>query len=582
MKELIRSRIDAVVKDLYGVQSPVFKVEKPKDESLGDLASNVAFLLSRNLKKNPNEIAGELAKKLSEDDLFESVEALRGFINLRLSRNFVVSEFKKLLLEGEDFFREDLGRGLRVQIEFVSANPTGPLHLGHGRGAVVGDTLARLLSFYGFDVTREYYINDAGRQVYLLGVSVLYRYLELFGREKDRPQIQKLFEKEGYRGEYVVEIARNLKEAVGDTLLSTDRVSEAREKILSFGFEFPLEYTSEFSPGKEPDVKLCSSFGLDMMMNEIREDLASMGIEFDSWFSETSLYKRGLVDKLLEDLKVKGYVYESEGALWLRTSEFGDDKDRVLRKSDGTYTYFASDIAYHWEKFRRGFEKVIDLWGADHHGYIPRVKAALDMLGIPKEWLEVYLIQMVKLFRDGSEVKMSKRAGTFVTLRELLEEVGPDAVRFVFLTKRSDTPLDFDVDMVKEKSSENPVFYVQYAHARIAGVFREARERFGLDPEEEDLSGFLAHLNEDAEIRLMKKTLIMKDELVDITLRRDPHMITYLLMDMAGLFHHYYNHHRIIGSEENIMKGRLALLKGIRTTLRLSLKLIGVSAPERM
>ena len=582
MRELVRSRIEKAIRELYGVEPEGFKVEKPREEELGDLATNAAFLLSRSLRRNPHEIAQELAKRLSGEDLFESVEAVRGFINLRFSRSFLLSEFERLLSEGEDYFREDIGKGMRVQLEFVSANPTGPLHLGHGRGAVVGDALARLFEFYGFDVMREYYINDAGRQVYVLGVSVLYRYLELFGREKDRPEIVKIFEEEGYRGEYVIEIAEALREAVGDLLLYPEKVMEAKEKLLSHGFKFPLSYTSAFRPEKEPDVELCSAFGLDMMMEEIREDLKSMDVEFDLWFSERSLYEKGLVEKLIGELRGRGYVYEAEGALWLRTSEFGDDKDRVLRRSDGTYTYFASDIAYHWDKFRRGFEKVINLWGADHHGYIPRVKASLKMLGIPEDWLEVYLIQMVRFFREGKEVKMSKRAGTFVPLRDALKEAGPDAVRFLFLTKRSDTPLDFDVDRAKEKSSENPVFYVQYAHARISGVFREVRERIGLDPERENLSGYLEALTEEVELRLIKKALMFKDELVDITLRREPHLITYLLIDLAGIFHNYYNHHRIIGSEERVMKGRLALLKGLREVIRLGLKLIGVSAPERM
>lgn len=582
MKEVVLSKLIEVLSSLYGVKPPNLKVEKPKDEKLGDLATNVAFLLAKDLRKNPILIAQEVSEELSKDRTFESVEAVKGFINLRFSKEFLTEEFLRLLREGESYFKEDIGRGLKVQLEFVSANPTGPLHLGHGRGAVVGDTLATLMSFYGFNVTREYYINDAGRQVYLLGVSVLYRYLELFGEERSRPDVVEIFEREGYRGTYVVDIAKNIARAVERRLLSKEGVKEAKELILAYGFNFPLRYMESFVPKEDPQVELCSAFGLDMMMNEIREDLSSMGIEFDVWFSERSLYERGLVEELVEELRKKGFVYESEGALWLRASEFGDDKDRVLRKSDGSYTYFASDIAYHWDKFRRGFEKVINFWGSDHHGYIPRVKAALKMLGIPEDWLEVYLIQMVKLFRGGKEVRMSKRAGTFVPLRELIEDVGPDAVRFVFLTKRSDTPLDFDVDRVKEKSSENPVFYVQYAHARISGVFREVRERFGTDPEREDLSGFLQELDQEEEMRIMKKVLMLKDDLIEVTLRRDPHLITYALIDLVSDFHRYYNHHRIIGSEERLMKGRLALLKGVREALRLSLKLIGVSAPERM
>ena len=580
MKEVISQKVSEAVQGLFGVEPPTFKVEKPRDESLGDLATNVAFLLAKTLKKNPMDIALSLADHLSGEEEFQGVEAVKGFINFRFSKDFLISSYREILKKGEDYFREDLGKGKKVQLEFVSANPTGPLHLGHGRGAVVGDTLARLMSFYGYEVTREYYINDAGRQVYLLGVSVLFRYLQLFGKEKERPEIEQLFEKEGYRGQYVIEIAKSLRDAVGDLILRGE-IEEAHKKVLSYPYSFELNYIKDFTPNNEPDVELCAAFGLDAMMDEISEDLKDTGVEFDMWYSERDLYKRGIVDDLINTLKEKGYVYESEGAIWLKTSEFGDDKDRVIKKSDGSYTYFASDIAYHWDKFKRGFDKVVNLWGADHHGYIPRVKSALRMLDIPEEWLEVYLIQMVKLFKEGKEVKMSKRAGDFVPLRDLIRDVGADAVRFVFLTKRSDTPLDFDVDRVKEKSSENPVFYVQYAHARIAGVFRELKERKGIDPASEDLSPHLNALGE-AELELIKRVLYMKDEFVEATLARDPHLIVYALIDLAGRFHRYYNHHRIIGSDRDMMLGRTALLMGIKRSLELGLKLIGVSAPERM
>ena len=579
MKEHIRRRIDQAVRSLYGIDPPPYKVEKPRDEKLGDLATNVSFLLAKELRRSPADIARELAEALVGEE-FREVTPLKGFVNFRFSRDFLLREFGKLLRLDEEFFREDLGRGERIQIEFVSANPTGPLHLGHGRGAVVGDALARLLTFFGYRVTREYYINDAGRQVYLLGVSVLHRYLQLFGQEQE--EIREIFEREGYRGDYVVEIALLLKEAVGDLLLNPEGADKAKERLLQGNLPFPLRYTRSFAPRRDPRVELCAAFGLDVMMEEIREDLSRMNIDFDVWFSEQSLYERGLVEELIDLLRDRGFVYESGGALWLKTSQFGDDKDRVLRKSDGSYTYFASDIAYHWDKFRRGFDRVLDLWGADHHGYIPRVRASLKMLGVPEDWLEVYLIQMVKLFRGGREVRMSKRAGEFVTLRELVEEVGQDAVRFVFLTKRSDTPLDFDVDRVKEKSSENPVFYVQYAHARIAGVFREFRERYGRDPEVLDFSPFLKHLEVESEIKLVGKALMMKDELIEITLSREPHLITYYLVDLAGTFHAYYNHHRIVTADEKVTLARLGLLRGIRSALRLGLKLIGVSAPEKM
>jgi arginyl-tRNA synthetase len=580
MKSTVKAKVERAVRDLWNIDPPPFKVDKPKDEKLGDLAVNVAFLLAKELRKNPQEIAQSIADRLSEDGTFSGVEAVRGFLNFRFSREFLLGEFSRLLDAGEDFFREDLGRGEKVQIEFVSANPTGPLHLGHGRGAVVGDTLARLLEFFGYNVVREYYVNDAGRQVYLLGVSILYRYLESFHKEDLRPDIKETFEREGYRGDYVREIALMVREAVGDALTRDESPESLKDRLLNHGFPFPLNYTESFREGSQVD--LLARFGMDFLMAEIRKDLEDLGVRFDVWFSERSLQEEGEVRKVLKELEDKGFAYRKEGALWVRTSEFGDDKDRVAVRSDGTYTYFASDIAYHLNKFGRGFRKVINLWGADHFGYVARIRAVLKMLGVPEDWLEIYMVQTVRLFRGGKEVRMSKRAGEFVTLRELMEEVGPDPIRFVFLTKRSDTPLDFDLDLVKEKSSENPVFYVQYAHARISGVFREFRERFREDPENMDLKGYLDRLVEEQEMKLIKKTLLLKDELVEITLAREPHVITYLLLDLASTFHNYYNHYRVIGSPEEIMLGRVALLRGVRTALRVGLKLIGVSAPEKM
>ena len=584
-KTLIKETLQKALKELYGLELPErTKVEKPKEEAHGDLSTNVAFLLAKELKKPPVQIAEELAQKLSEDKRFKSVEAVKGFINFRFSRDFLIKETKKVLTRGEEYFREDLGRGTKVQVEYVSANPTGPLHLGHGRGAVVGDTVSRLLKFFGYDVTREYYINDAGRQVYLLGVSILYRYLEDCPERDEEffKKIQDTFGEDGYRGEYIKELAQKLKELVGDKLCKPAEVNlqEIRDEILHKGKNLPLHYTQKYTP--KDVVELAANFGLDLMLEEIREDLKAMNIEFDVWYSERSLYDRGLVEELINLLKEKGYIYEKEGALWLKTSEFGDDKDRVVRRSDGTYTYFASDIAYHYEKFKRGFQKVIDVWGADHHGYIPRVKASLKMLGIPEDWLEILLVQMVKLFREGKEVKMSKRAGTFVTLRELIDEVGQDAVRFIFLTKRSDTPLDFDVDKAKEKSSDNPVFYVQYAHARVAGVLREFKQRYKKDIDLSKLASYLEHLSEEVEEKLMKKIIMFKDELIDITLKKEPHLLTYYLIDLASQFHNYYNHHRILGMEEKVMYSRLALILAVQQVIRLGLNLMGVSAPERM
>ncbi|NPA32165.1 MAG: arginine--tRNA ligase [Aquificae bacterium] len=582
MKELVKQKLQSALLELYNTAEENFKIEKPKDPEHGDLSTNLAFLLARKLKKPPQKIAQELANHLSKDPHFKSVEALKGFVNFRLSQELLKEEFKKFLLSPEEYLREDIGKGKKVQVEFVSANPTGPLHLGHGRGAVVGDTLSRLLEFFNYDVVREYYINDAGRQVRLLGISVLYRYMEECQRKDEElfRELERTFNEEGYRGEYVKEIARRLRKHVGDSLCFPARaeLSRIREELISKE-EIPLNYLKKYEPGDA--IELVSDFALDILLEEIRKDLLLMGVEFDVWFSERSLHESGLIDELVKLLKEKGYVYEKDGALWLKTSQFGDDKDRVIRRSDGTYTYFAADIAYHYDKLKRGFDKVINVWGADHHGYIPRVKASLKMLGAREDWLEVLLIQMVKLFRGGKEVKMSKRAGNFVTLRELLEEVGPDAVRFTFLTKRSDTPLDFDVEKVKEKSSENPVFYVQYAHARISGILREYEKLYGKKPSPLELAPYVSELTQ-AEEKLLKLVLFLKDELREITQKREPHLLTYYLIELAREFHHYYNHNRILGTQEKTMLSRLALALGVKEAIKTALGLMGVSAPERM
>ncbi len=578
MKEILSGKVKKAIKKLYGVETDGIKIEKPREEKHGDYSTNAAFLLAKELRKSPMDISQELSNRLAEDFAFERVVPERGFINFFLSKDFILQELKNLLERGEDYFKEDLGKGSKVQVEFVSANPTGPLHLGHGRGAVVGDTLSRLLEFFNYKVVREFYINDAGRQVYLLGVSILFRYMQEFGEEDAR--IREVFEREGYKGGYIVELAQTLKEIVGRDLLDR-RPKEALDKLLKANLPFETDYLRSVKEEDLDEIALCCAFGLDAMLHEIKRDLSDIGISFDVWFSERSLYTDGLVEKMIEELSKKGFIYEKEGALWLKTSQLGDDKDRVIRKSNGDYTYFASDIAYHYDKFKRGFDKVINVWGADHHGYVPRLKAVLKLLDIPQDWLEVYLIQMVKLFKEGKELKMSKRAGNFVPLRTFIEEVGEDAVRFSFLTKRSDTPLDIDVEKVKEKSSENPVFYVQYAHARISGVFREYEKRYSKSVEEIG-SEWLRFLEEEAELRLIKRILGTKDELISAALKREPHTITYLLINTAALFHNYYNHHRILGMPEEVMNSRLLLLKALRIFIRLGLKLIGVSAPERM
>jgi len=585
MKEYLEQKVKEVVKELYNAEGLNFKVEQPRNKEFGDLATNVAFLLTKTLKKPPFVIAEEIANRLREDKNFSTVEVAKpGFINVRFSPQYYYNGLKEILEKDFDYYKSNIGLGRKVQVEFVSANPTGPLHLGHGRGAVVGDVIANLLDFYGWSVVREYYINDAGNQIRMLGLSILYRYLELMlskvyegaynsasylmappgeATKKDRlyakiselfREIGEEFEQNGYRGEYIKEIAEEVYELY-------------REQI--------LELT------KEEAIAFLSEYGLKKMLEEIKTDLEDFGVKFDVWFSEKSLYQTKYVEKTLNYLREKGLLYEKDGAVWFKTTQFGDDKDRVVIKKDGSYTYFASDIAYHYNKYLRGFHKVINVWGADHHGYVPRVKAAVQAFGVNPEWLEVELIQLVKLFRNGKEVKMSKRAGNFVTLRELMDEVGKDVIRFWFITKRADTPLEFDIEKAKEESSENPVFYVQYAHARISGIFREVKNRKGFDAEEPfEFNPEL--LNTEKELELIKHLITLKDELISIAQSREIHLLPQLAVNLVKDFHYYYNHYRVLVDDEELMKARLALLKAIRTALRLIFSFIGISAPERM
>lgn len=550
MKGFVERAIREKIKELYSIEIDSFSLEPPREESYGDYATNVAFLLSKSLRKNPQEIAQELASKLSNHLM--TAEAVKGFVNIRLSEEFVREEFKGLLTKGQDYFFEPVEKPMYIQVEFVSANPTGPLHVGHGRGAVVGDVLSKLLQRLGHKVLREYYINDAGNQVYMLGLSVLHRYYELFGKED--PELREVFEREGYKGKYIKRLAKDLKAFYGEELLKLER---------------------------ERAIDLCKEYAHKRLLEDIKETLELLSVSFDSWFSERSLYERGLVEEVMQKLRERGYIYEKDGALWFKSSDFGDDKDRVVRKSDGSWTYFASDIAYHYQKFQRGFDKVINLWGADHHGYERRLIGALKALDIPEDWLKVEFVQMVRLISGGQEVRMSKRTGEFITLQELIEEVGKDAVRFVFLTRDSDTPLDFDIDLVKKNTTENPVFYVQYAYARIRGVFREVKERYGIDPDKEDLREYLHGLSEE-DLRLTKKCLYLKDTFEAVAKTFSPHLITYSLLELAKSFHYYYNHHRVMVEDKNLMLLRLALFKGVEITLRTAFELLGIEAPERM
>jgi arginyl-tRNA synthetase len=547
IKRVIRSRIKEVLESLYPEHKDTFfEVEIPKNEAFGNYSTNVALVLKGKVGKPPREIAQSFSEMLNQEENFSKLEiAGPGFINFWIAEDFYRKNLKDLLEKGDDFFKLDLGRGQKVLVEFVSANPTGPIHIGHGRGAAYGDSIARILSQTGFSVVREYYINDQGTQMHTLGKSVYLRARELVGEKIEFPE-------DGYQGAYIYDIAK----------LALER------------------YPNLLSLSEDEAIALCRDLAVEVILEDIRKDLEKFRAHFDSWYSERSLFERGVVARVLRLLEEKGLIYEKDSALWFRAKDFGDQKDRVLRKSNGDYTYFASDIAYHYEKFfERGFDLCINLWGADHHGYVPRLKSAMKALGVPEEKLRVILIQMVNLL-EGTELKsMSTRRGEFVELKELISEVGTDAVRFIFLSRSSDSPLDFDVELTKKQSQENPVYYVQYAHARICSVFAKAEEK-GIKPN--FLEANLALLQEKEELKLLKLIDSFDDVLESSALQLAPYKITYYLMDLASAFHDYYTKYRIIQDDTELMQARLALCEGVKKVLRQGLDLLGVSAPEKM
>ncbi len=534
MKEILKDTIKSAVKDLYDIDIEP-QIQLPKDESFGDFSTNVAFILSKTLKQNPQNIAMDIANHLKSNSQFKRVDSLKGFINMSLSEDF----YEKLLFEYlENPYKylksKEILKSLgiqqtdRINLEYVSANPTGPLHLGHGRGAVIGDVLYRLFRFFDIKADREYYINDAGNQVSLLAKSILHYIDPIYP-----------FPEDGYKGDYVKELA--------------DEVSKRHSK----------EEENLFEKVKD--------FAIEKTMEDIKNTLKMLNVEFDIYFSEKSLKED--VGKVLKLLEEKGYTEEKEGAIWFKSKD--EDKDRVLRKSDGTYTYFASDIAYHLNKYQRGYKKAIDLWGADHHGYIPRLKSALEVLGIEKEWLSVELFQIVKLFEDGQEVRMSKRTGKMLKLKDVIEDLGADNLRFVFLTKKADTPLDIDINLIKAQNSENPVFYVQYAYARTMGIKRQLKDM--------DFDFYKdKYTYEEEELALIKDTLSTKDVLLDAILRKDPSLIVKHALDIAKSFHKFYNTHKVITSDHTITKKRISLVYAVQKTFDILFDILNIKAPESM
>ncbi|MFW5837661.1 MAG: arginine--tRNA ligase [Desulfovibrionaceae bacterium] len=524
-------------------------VEPPKDKQFGDLACNVAMMLAKQAKRNPRELAEDIRKSLL--DLAPEIEKVEvagpGFLNVTYAPEFWRQSAAMVLEQGDDYGKSAVGQGRKVQVEFVSANPTGPLHIGHGRGAAVGDSLARILARTGHEVQTEYYINDAGRQMRLLGASIWARLLEVSGKPARFPE-------DGYKGDYIIDLAKDVLDSEGPQ-------------------------TAELP--EDQGVELCRVHGVNAILEGIREDLEAFGVHHDVWFSEASLVDNGRVQATLDRLRERGLAYDQDGAVWFKSTELGDDKDRVLVKSTGELTYLASDVAYHDDKYRRGFDLVVDIWGADHHGYVPRMKAAVQALGRSADDLEVILVQLVNLLRGGEQVAMSTRAGQFETLKDVVKEVGADSARFIFLSRKSDSQLDFDLELVKQKSMDNPVFYVQYAHARIRSVQRKAVER-GLsldDLADADLS--LLDTPEDLDLlRLMDQ---LPEVLASAARTLSPHQVSYYLRELAQTLHGYYTKHQVLGAgDDELVKARLRMLEAVAQVLRNGLFALGVSAPDSM
>jgi arginyl-tRNA synthetase len=546
LEKSIQSGMEA--ERLPAMALPRIEVELTRDPGHGDYASNIAMILASRMKKSPREIAKTLVEGIEDrDGVLERVEiAGPGFLNFFVREGGLITLLDAVERQGDRYGSSDLGKGGRVQVEFVSANPTGPLHIGHARGAVVGDVVANILAAVGYRVFREYYINDAGNQMDNLGKSVLLRYRELLGETAEFP--------EGcYRGDYIRDLAAELLKRDGERHLARDTA-----KV----------------------VPLFTDYAAGAILEGIKEDLRTFGVVFDLYFSERELYRDEGVEKLLRDLEEKGFIYREGEALWFRTTAFGDEKDRVVVRQNGAPTYFAADIAYHRNKFLRGFDTVIDIWGADHHGYIPRMSAAVQALGHPKEALKVILVQLVNLLRDGKPVAMSTRSGEFVTLREVVEEVGRDAARYNFLMRRSDSHLDFDLELAKRQSNENPVYYVQYAHARICSILRMAAERGIAVPSAGEAGASLLRLPEETDLI---KAITRFPEVVEGAARTlEPHRLTFYLNDLAAIFHSYYNRNKVISDDVALTGARLFLVSSLLTVLKNALKMLGVSAPEKM
>ena len=580
MKDNIKKTLSEILENLYSQVEPEVKnlkisIQDNKEKEHGDLATNIAMVLAKPLKKNPKEIAEEIKQNFVLDEKIIKIEvAGPGFLNFFLSKDSHGEILEQIQKENKDFGKSG-SKQSKVLIEYVSSNPTGPLHVGHGRGAVFGSVLSSLLEEAGFEVDQEYYVNDFGRQMNILATSVWIRYCQLFSSEIKMMQ-------QGYQGDYLLPVAKKLKDEKSDSLFKIDESLIEKLNSEDQDDEFTDQLVESLRVILKEEFQYIREFALSEILHLIKADLEQCGVHHNAWFSESSLYGNdgstdSKVDVSIEELKSRGFIYEEGGAIWFKSSSLGDDKDRVLRRGNGEYTYFASDVAYHLDKYDRGYDRVINVWGSDHHGYLPRVRAAMDACDRDINKLEVIFIQFANLVKAGKKVSMSTRSGDFITLNELMNEVTTEAARFFYINRKADQHLEFDLDLAKEQSKDNPLYYIQYAHARICSVLRKAENEF------EDFDSVeLALLGSEKEIEILK-LLRQYPQLIERSAKAgEPHLLCYFLRDLSGVFHSYYNSEKFLIEDKELMTSRLFLLKGVKQVIANGLRVLGIKAPEEM
>ena len=580
MKDNIKKTLSEILEDLYSKVEPEIKnlkisIQDNKEKEHGDLATNIAMVLAKPLKKNPKEIAEEIKQNFVLDEKIIKIEvAGPGFLNFFLSKDSHGEILEQIQKENKDFGKSG-SKQSKVLIEYVSSNPTGPLHVGHGRGAVFGSVLSSLLEEAGFEVDQEYYVNDFGRQMNILAASVWIRYCQLFSSEIKMMQ-------QGYQGDYLLPVAKKLKDEKSDSLFKIEESLIEKLNSEDQDDEFTDQLVESLRVILKEEFQYIREFALSEILHLIKADLEQCGVHHNAWFSESSLYGNdgntdSKVDGSIEELKSRGFIYEEGGAVWFKSSSLGDDKDRVLQRGNGEYTYFASDVAYHLDKYDRGYDRVINVWGSDHHGYLPRVRAAMDACDRDINKLEVIFIQFANLVKAGKKVSMSTRSGDFITLNELMNEVTTEAARFFYINRKADQHLEFDLDLAKEQSKDNPLYYIQYAHARICSVLRKAENEF------EDFDSVeLALLGSEKEIEILK-LLRQYPQLIERSAKAgEPHLLCYFLRDLSGVFHSYYNSEKFLIEDKELMTSRLFLLKGVKQVIANGLRVLGIKAPEEM